>query len=113
MPEPPRGVVDLARKPESGHAGLKDCLTLWHTPSYILDTLGMTAMTFALGGIAFWMPRYIIRVRGLEVGLTASSTADQIADVSAEVNMRFGVIVVVAGLIATLLGGVTGDKLRG
>ena len=75
-----------------------DYWTVLKTPSYLLDTLGMTAMTFALGGIGFWMPAYIHEVRKAgELG---------------NVNFIFGAIVVVAGLSATLLGGIAGDKLR-
>lgn len=58
----------------------------------------MTAMTFAIGGISFWMPTYISEFRGQpDLG---------------RVNMIFGAITVVAGLSATLLGGITADKLR-
>jgi MFS family permease len=75
-----------------------DYWTVLKTPSYLLNTLGMTAMTFALGGIGFWMPAYIHEVRKAgELG---------------NVNFIFGAIVVVAGLSATLLGGIAGDKLR-
>jgi len=58
MREPKRGQA------ESGtHAvdrvGIGNYLVLARTPSYVLNTLGMTAMTFAVGGIAIWMPTYI------------------------------------------------------
>src|SRR5262249_26969706 len=39
--------------------GMGNYLVLARTPSYVLNTLGMTAMTFAVGGIATWMPTYI------------------------------------------------------
>ena len=58
----------------------------------------MTAMTFALGGVAAWMPDYIH-------GYRDAGPLD-------EVTFRFGVITVAAGLTATLLGGIVGDKLR-
>lgn len=96
MPEPPRGQADVggaARK-----ARMEDYLVILRTPSYVLDTLGMTAMTFAMGGIAFWMPRYIAEVRG--------------AGDKGDVNILFGAIIVVSGLSATLIGGWLGDKLR-
>jgi MFS family permease len=57
MREPPRGQADagaMARK-----VTLQDYTTLIKTPSYVLNTLGMAAMTFAIGGIAVWMPTYI------------------------------------------------------
>jgi MFS family permease len=96
MKDPPRGQADAANM--SRKATRADYLMILKTPSYLLNTLGMTAMTFALGGIAFWMPRYVFKQK--EWG-----TFEQ-------VNLIFGVIVVVAGLSATLLGGWLGDKLR-
>lgn len=69
---------------------------LMRTPSYVLCTLGMTAMTFAIGGIAFWMPYYLES----RPGAPPNST------------IVFGGITAVAGLSATLLGGIAGDKLR-
>lgn len=81
-------------------ARLQDYLILLKTRSYVLDCLGMTAMTFAIGGIAFWMPSYIYEFRKdntLSLG---------------KVNLVFGGITVVAGFLATLAGGWAGDKLR-
>jgi MFS transporter, Spinster family, sphingosine-1-phosphate transporter len=58
MREPPRGQADAGTQ---GHrmARLADYLVLAKTPSYVLDTLGMTALTFAIGGLGVWMPTYI------------------------------------------------------
>jgi MFS family permease len=97
MPEPGRGQADVGSDVKH-KLRLADLPVLLHTPSYVLNTLGMTAMTFAIGGIAYWMPRYITTDRGYgDLG---------------QVNMIFGLIVVVSGLSATLLGGLAGDKLR-
>ncbi|HEY7326120.1 MAG TPA: MFS transporter [Gemmataceae bacterium] len=98
MPEPRSGQADLAHNQPARVPHLRDYLVLFRTPSYVLDTLGMTAMTFALGGIAIWMPDYIYAYRG-EPNLD-------------RVNHIFGGIVVVSGLGATLLGGIVGDRLR-
>ncbi|MBY0359161.1 MAG: MFS transporter [Candidatus Obscuribacterales bacterium] len=68
------------------------------TPTYVLNTLAMAAMTFAVGGIGFWMPSYIHEYRG-QANL-------------AQVNMIFGGILVVSGLAATVCGGWLADKLR-
>lgn len=78
---------------------LKVYVQLFRIPSYALCCGGMTAMTFAMGGISFWMPRYIHVTR--EHGTLGS------------VTLTLGVIVVVTGLAATLTGGWLGDKLRG
>jgi MFS family permease len=96
MRDPPRGRADHVMG--SRRARMKDYLVLLRTPSYVLDTAGMAAMTFAIGGIAFWMPTYISQVRH--------------AGGLGTVNLVFGAITVVTGLSATLLGGKAGDALR-
>jgi MFS family permease len=97
MPEPARGAADLGGGPPR-RARLRDYVILLKTPSYVLDCLGMTAMTFAMGGIAAWMPDYVHSFRGAgELGA---------------VSTVFGGIVVVSGLLATIAGGLTGDALR-
>jgi MFS family permease len=93
MPAPPRPVGLTASRPR-----LRDYRGLLAIPSYVLNTLGMAAMTFAIGGFSFWMPAYL-------------HDAAHAGDL-ATVNTRFGMITVVAGLTATLAGGWLGDFLR-
>lgn len=96
MPNPPRGQADAGAVSRAAH--WRDYVILLKTPSYVLDTLGMAAMTFAVGGIAFFMPRYIAKDCGhLDL---------------ATVNLIFSGIVGTSSLGATLLGGILGDKLR-
>jgi MFS family permease len=96
MREPARGDADLPRSLKPAAVPWRQYRILVRTPSYIFCTMGMTAMTFAIGGIAFWMPYYL----ELRPGAPANST------------VLFGAITAVAGLTATLLGGIAGDKLR-
>jgi sugar phosphate permease len=85
--------------------------TILGTPSYLLNTLGMTAMSFAVGGVAFWMPTYVLEVGyGLASGQVDVNPAAKAAYL--EANLIFSGITVVAGLLSTLLGGWAGDKLR-
>lgn len=98
MPEPKSGQADLAHSHSVRRPRLGEYLILLRTPSYVLDTLGMTAMTFSIGGIAIWMPDYIYSYR-------------HEPDPN-RINILFGAIVVVSGLGATLLGGIVGDRLR-
>ena len=63
--------------------------------SYLFNTAAMTAMTFAIGGLSFWVPSYIHEFR------------DQ-PDLG-HINTLFGAITVVAGLVATLSGGWMAD----
>ncbi len=65
--------------------------------TYVSATLSMTAMTFALGGLAQWVPSFLNRSFGLDVG---------------RANLLFGGITVVSGIIGTLAGGWLGDRLK-
>src|SRR5262245_36157408 len=96
MKEPARGRADGVAGDAAGRVRWRDYGVLLRTPSWVLCTLGMTAMTFAIGGIAFWMPYYLAQ----RPGAPASAT------------VIFGAITCVAGLVATLLGGIAGDRLR-
>jgi MFS family permease len=102
----PPGMNDASPEVESAPAPqprtsnwLRDLKSLLRTPSYVIDTLGMTAMTFALGALAFWMPDYVLQRQAPGLGPLDPVTS-------------FSAIVVVAGFAATLLGGMTGDWLR-
>jgi MFS family permease len=95
--EPRRGGLDREGA-MSKRAGLRDYLSLVKNRSYLFDTLGMMAMTFAVGGISFWMPTYFHEFRH------AGSLAN--------VNLVFGAVTVVAGFSGTFAGGWLGDKLR-
>lgn len=96
MREPRRGQSEGTVTGRKGR--ISDYRIFFKTPSYVFNTLGMTAMTFALGGIGFWMPDYIHHFR--KEGSLAS------------VNTIFGLIMVVSGLGATLVGGMLADRLR-
>jgi MFS family permease len=126
MPEPRHGKADDATVKRA--ARLSDLRTFWHTPSYVWNTLGMTFMTFAIGGLAFWMPEYVAEYRypqdfAAEYGHwhavgpeTPQAELDRINDerdgVLKQVNMIFGGITVLSGIAATLAGGYTADALR-
>jgi predicted MFS family arabinose efflux permease len=98
LPDVSRG----ASQPSSAAAdptlqpGLADYLELLQTKSYVLNCLAMTAMTFAVGGLAAWVPTYLVRIRGM--GL-------------AEANLVFGLLTLVSGLGGTVAGGWLGDRL--
>jgi len=100
----------LMRDPRTARAAsakpklrLADVLALFRIRSYVLNTAAMTAMTFAIGGISFWLPRYLFTDRAADFGGAPSL---------ARINSIFGVITVAAGLSATLLGGWCGDWVR-
>jgi MFS family permease len=62
--------------------------------AYALTVLGYAAYTFAVGGLAFWMPTFLERSRGMT---------------RSEATVSFGAIVVITGFVGTFLGGWMGD----
>jgi MFS transporter, Spinster family, sphingosine-1-phosphate transporter len=92
LKEPERGQFDsLKETPERG-----TILGLARNPAFLTATLGMAAMTFSLGGILVWMPQFLVTER--HYSLQAA-------------NDVLGVVVVVDGILAALLGGWLGDYL--
>ena len=103
--DPPRGGQDEAPvgEPIAGPAdvaapagALGTYRDLLHNRSYLLTVLGYAAYTFAVGGMGFWMPSFLERVRGVP---------------PAEATVQFGAIVVVTGFVGTFAGGWLGDFL--
>ncbi|MBI4249888.1 MAG: MFS transporter [Elusimicrobia bacterium] len=64
--------------------------------TYVYNSLAVAAMTFALGGLATWMPSFFVRNWGMDVG---------------KAGMLFGGVTVVAGVSGSLAGGWLGDWL--
>lgn len=100
MRDPLTGAADGVAEPPR-KLQWKDYLTLAQTPSYVLNTLGMTAMTFAIGGIAYWIADYLTEYRKVDnlFGLDPITA--------------FGALTVLAGFLGTISGGLAGDWLRG
>jgi MFS transporter, Spinster family, sphingosine-1-phosphate transporter len=89
----PRAVHGV--RPERQRATWNDYLTIIRTRSYLFNCGAQTAMTFAAGGIGWWIAAYL-----KDRGLPSSSTE------------IFGIIIAVAGLTSTLTGGWAADRLR-
>jgi len=80
----------------SSRRRLSDYLNLFRTRSYLINCIAQTLMTFAAGGLGYWISEYLsYRNQTPAAGRTI-----------------FGLITVVAGLSSTLIGGVVADKLR-
>lgn len=94
--EPPRGRFDPAEArptPPRLGAGLRALLA---RRSYVFNTISQILYTFAMGGLATWMPTYFVRERGIPLS-TAATT--------------FGILLLVAGFVGTLAGGQLADRL--
>ena len=102
LKDPPRGAQDEERgvelslhpSPPKGE-GVREAYTrLLRNRAYRLTVLGYAAYTFALGGLAFWAPAFLERIRGMP---------------KAQATVQFGSIVVVTGFVGTFAGGWAGD----
>jgi predicted MFS family arabinose efflux permease len=91
LTEPRRGAMDPPGAAAPVPLDLRSSArALLRRRSYVLNTVAQIIYTFAMGGLATWMPTYFVRERGL--GLATASTI-------------FGLILVVAGFVGTLAGG--------
>jgi MFS transporter, Spinster family, sphingosine-1-phosphate transporter len=98
MRESPTGAADAVSTQR--RMTWQDYRILLQTPSFVLNTLGMTAMSFGMGALAYWMPDYL--------------EAHQVPGLFGQgARTVFGFIVALAGLVGTIAGGMLGDRLRG
>jgi len=92
LSEPERGRFDTLKETPD-RATVRG---LARNPAFWTVTLGMSMMTFALGGIQVWMPTFLYQARGYSL---------------ANANLLFGKIIVFDGIVASLAGGWLGDRL--
>lgn len=104
LPDPPRGAQDegqdegpdesVDRSDTRRRNWWSVYLDLLRQRPYMLTVLGYAAYTFALGGLAWWMPTFLERVRGIP---------------AVRASAGFGEIVVITGFVGTFAGGWLGD----
>lgn len=93
---PPRGGDEAHALPEGVEEKVSNGYSaLFRNRSFVCNTLAMAAMTFAIGGLAQWLPSFLNRVHDLDV---------------ARANTLFGATTVLAGILGTLAGGWLGDR---
>ena len=94
--DPPRGSQDdeETAQPPAASRPAANYLALLKNRPYALTIAGYAAYTFALGGLAYWMPAFLERIR-------------HVPEKSATVS--FGIIVVITGFVGTFAGGWLGD----
>jgi MFS transporter, Spinster family, sphingosine-1-phosphate transporter len=97
LPDPPRGASESAWAPR-GEKGLAATYRrLLANRPYVLTVAGYAAYTFAVGGMAFWMPAFLERSRGVPRAIA---------------TVQFGAVVVMTGFAGTFAGGFLADALR-
>lgn len=91
---PPRGGDDAPPQSKSGKNSIHYA-ALFKNRSFVTNTIAMATMTFAIGGLAQWIPSFLYRVHSLDVE---------------KANTLFGATTVLAGILGTLTGGWLGDR---
>lgn len=92
LKEPERGRMDSVKETTERAS----VMGLVKNPAFVTATLGMAMMTFSLGGIQAWMPQFLYSERGYSLE---------------KADFDFGIIIVVDGILASLIGGWLGDYL--
>jgi MFS family permease len=100
LSDPPRGGLDVEAGESAASAATRapGPVLPWRlflgNKAYGFASLGYAMYSFGLGGLAFWLPAYLERVRGLS---------------SANASTWSGAILVVTGFVGTFAGGWLGD----
>jgi MFS family permease len=91
-------IVEPARKVLTEKANVrKDLRRLLSVDLYRQGVFGFCAYTAAIGAFSYWAPTFLFKRYGLALNVA---------------NFRFGVITVVAGALATAIGGKWADNVR-
>jgi MFS transporter, Spinster family, sphingosine-1-phosphate transporter len=101
LPEPIRGAsekVEADRLEEHARVGVSrdDYLELLVNSSFNYSVFGMTFYTFAIGGLAFWLPTFLTVTKGIE---------------PVKANTLLGIATLFAAIIGMSLGGWLADRL--
>jgi MFS family permease len=92
--DPPRGQHDGHVEGQARGPVLHAYGDLLRNSQFLLAAIGYGAYTFALGGLAYWMPAFLERIRGME---------------PKEATVTFGAIACATGFVGTFVGGWLGD----
>lgn len=84
--EPERGASDHIRP----NLNRNSVTGLFTNPAFLTATFGLAALTFAMGGISWWMPEFLRRSVGMSLG---------------NASLIVGASTVIDGILGTLVGG--------
>ena len=94
MHDPGRGASEGRTADKADRPSLGDYLSIFKTPTFVFNTAGQAAVTFALGAYAVWAVTFYQRVRGMN---------------GAQAGVWIGILTASAGLLGILLGTVVAD----
>ena len=96
MHDPGRGASEGQVSGKAHRPRLADYLSIFRTPSYVFNTAGQAAVTFAMGAYAVWAVMFYQRVRGMD---------------GAQAGIWIGILTAIAGLVGISLGTIAADAL--
>jgi len=102
IPDPVRGSSEeegeaAAGTPQDTHALKEVYRSLFTNGGFLFTVLGYAAYTFVVGGMAFWMPSYLVRYFNVSLE---------------KANVQFGSLTVVGGFVGTIIGGYWADWIE-
>jgi len=95
LEEPKRGIHDGAA-PTEPLSLIPSLKALAARRSYLYNTAAQAIFTFTLGGMAVWVPTFLLQERGIPLEIA---------------NTRFGILLVFTGIVGSVSGGHVGDAL--
>ncbi|XP_021173535.2 protein spinster homolog 3 isoform X1 [Fundulus heteroclitus] len=100
-PNPPRGAAETHGDGVTAHSSYKeDVKYLLKNKSYVWSSLGVTALAFLTGALAFWMPTFLARAH-ITQGLRPPCTGETCNSTD---SFIFGAVTVVTGILGGALG---------
>ncbi|XP_063059599.1 protein spinster homolog 3 isoform X2 [Engraulis encrasicolus] len=109
-PNPPRGAADNNHgEVQLGHTSyLEDIKYLLRNRSFVWSSLGVTAMAFVTGALAFWTPTFLARAQ-VTMGLRPPCVQEPC---NTSDSLIFGAVTVVTGIVGVFLGSMMSRRFR-
>ncbi|TRY99311.1 hypothetical protein DNTS_003999 [Danionella cerebrum] len=108
IPNPPRGASDTGGTSMGNTSYTEDIKYLLKNRSFVWSSLGVTAMAFVTGALAFWTPTFLFRAQVTQ-GTKQPCETDSCDSIDSYI---FGAITVVTGVVGVFLGTGISKKLR-
>ncbi|XP_030648535.1 protein spinster homolog 3 [Chanos chanos] len=109
VPNPPRGAAETHGRIHIEHTSyLEDIKYLLKNRSFVWSSLGVTAMAFVTGALAFWTPTFLSRAQVIQ-GIREPCSKEPCDTTDSYI---FGAITVVTGIVGVIIGSCISKKLK-
>ncbi|XP_064208254.1 protein spinster homolog 3 isoform X1 [Anguilla rostrata] len=109
IPNPPRGASDTQGGALMENTSyLEDIKSLIKNRSFVWSSLGVTAMAFVTGALAFWTPVFLSRAQVMQ-GIRPSCSKEPCDTTDSYI---FGAVTVVTGIVGVAIGTLLARRLR-